>query len=118
MVGARPLRFRVAEGKKKPQPPGLGFFRHTSAADLRSKLLKSSLANFSLEVEMKMATPLSVPNYWYRCAGQCRARAAKIKDPIIRVRMLMIAEGYDRIAQDTKKVEARKASAVHLRAAM
>jgi len=65
-----------------------------------------------------MAVPLSVAKIWRQHAEQCRARAAKFKDPIIRVRMLMIAEGYERIAQDTKKVESQKASAVLLRAAM
>jgi hypothetical protein len=40
---------------------------------------------------------------WHRLAEQCRARADKLQDPIIRERMLMIADGYDRIAHDAEK---------------
>jgi hypothetical protein len=55
-----------------------------------------------------MATPLGDAKYWHQHAEQCRARANRFKDPIIRVRMFMIANGYDRIAQDTEKIEARR----------
>ncbi len=37
---------------------------------------------------------------WRRLAKQCRVRADELQDPIIRERMLMIADGYDRIAHD------------------
>ena len=49
-----------------------------------------------------MATPPSSAE-WHRLAEQCRARADKLQDPIIRERMLMIADGYDRIAYDAEK---------------
>ena len=49
-----------------------------------------------------MATPLSSAE-WHRLAEQCRARADKLQDPIISERMLMIADGYDRIAHDAEK---------------
>jgi hypothetical protein len=48
-----------------------------------------------------MATPPSSAE-WHRLAEQCRARADKLQDPIIRERMLMIADGYDRIAHDAE----------------
>jgi len=54
-----------------------------------------------------MAAPLSSAE-WHRLAEQCRARADKLQDPIIRERMTMIADGYDRIAHDAEKTEARK----------
>ena len=54
-----------------------------------------------------MATPLSSAE-WHRLAEQCRARADKLQDPIISERMSMIADGYDRIAHDAEKIEARK----------
>ena len=49
-----------------------------------------------------MATPLTSAE-WHRLAEQCRARADKLQDQIIRERMLMIADGYDRIAHDAEK---------------
>ena len=54
-----------------------------------------------------MVTPLGSAE-WHQLAEQCRARADKLQDPTIRERMLMIADGYDRIAHDAKKIEARK----------
>ena len=56
-----------------------------------------------------MATPLGNAEWWHRHAEQCRARADKFEDPIIRERMLMIADGYDRIAHDAEKIEAKNA---------
>ena len=53
-----------------------------------------------------MAAPLGSAE-WQRLAEQCRARADILKDPIISERMSMIADGYDRIAHDAKKIEAR-----------
>ena len=61
---------------------------------------------------MKMAAPLSSAE-WHRLAEQCRARVDKLQDPIIIGRMLMIADGYDRIAHDAKKIEEARAG-VHL----
>ena len=49
-----------------------------------------------------MATPLGSAE-WHRLAEQCRTSADEMQDPIIRGRMLMIADGYDRIAHDAAK---------------
>ena len=49
-----------------------------------------------------MATPLGSAE-WHRLAEQCRTRADEMQDPITRGRMLMIADGYDRIAHDAAK---------------
>jgi hypothetical protein len=49
-----------------------------------------------------MVTPLGSAE-WHRLAEQCRARADKLQDSIIRERMLMIADGYDRIANDVTR---------------
>ena len=49
-----------------------------------------------------MATPLGSAE-WHRLAEQCRARADKMQDPMIRERMLTIADGYDCIAHDREK---------------
>ena len=75
------------------------------------KLLKDkNLAiQFTSERRCKMATPLGNAEWWHQNAEQCRARADKFEDPIIRERMLMIADGYDRIAHDAEKIEAGKA---------
>ena len=49
-----------------------------------------------------MAAPLGSAD-WHRLAEQCRARADKMQDPMIRERMLTIADGYDCIAHDAEK---------------
>ena len=46
-----------------------------------------------------MATPLTSAES-HRLAEECRARAVLFVFQIIRERMLMIADGYDRIAHD------------------
>jgi hypothetical protein len=62
-----------------------------------------------------MATPLGSAE-WHRLAEQCRARADKLQDPTIRERMLMIADGYDRIAHDAEKDRSRERSTGRLMA--
>ena len=54
-----------------------------------------------------MATPHGDAELWRQRAQQCRARADKLNDPIIRGRMLMIADHYDRIAHDIEKTDAK-----------
>ena len=54
-----------------------------------------------------MVTPLGSAE-WHQLAEQCRARADRLQDPVVRERMLMIADGYDRIAHDAEKIAARK----------
>jgi hypothetical protein len=62
---------------------------------------------------MKMAAPLSSAE-WHRLAEQCRTRVDRLQDPIIIERMLVIADGYDRIAHDAEKVEQEARAGVHL----
>ncbi len=53
-----------------------------------------------------MAAPLSSAE-WHRLAEQCRVRVNRLQDPIIIERMLVIADGYDRIANGLECDEAK-----------
>ena len=57
-----------------------------------------------------MAAPLSNAE-WHRIAEQCRARMDRLEDPMVRERMLMIADGYDRIAHGLECEEDKLAKA-------
>jgi hypothetical protein len=50
----------------------------------------------------QMSTLLVDAEWWLKRAEQCRARAVELQDAPTRERMLQIADGYVRIADDLR----------------